>query len=191
MIEALRQTDQWLFLWLNGLHHPLLDPAMVFLSERFVWIPLYLLLLLGLIRYKRWETLQILLFTALLIALTDQLSVWIKFQVARPRPCHEAGLLPLIHLAGGSCGGQFGFVSSHAANTFGLAFWLTRQFRPHLPKAGLLLFVWAALVSYSRIYLGVHYPGDIIGGALVGVFGGWLIWKLYRLLPCTGSAQQC
>ncbi|MBK9290976.1 MAG: phosphatase PAP2 family protein [Bacteroidetes bacterium] len=191
MIEALNQADQWLFLLLNGLHHPVIDPVMVFFSKRFGWIPLYLLLLVGLIRYKRWETLQILLLTVLLIALTDQLSVWIKFEVARPRPCHEAMLQPLIHLPGGSCGGQFGFVSSHAANTFGLAFWMMVLYRPHLRWVGTTMFVWAAMVSYSRIYLGVHYPGDIIFGALTGIVSGWIIWQIYRWLPCNSSAGKC
>lgn len=191
MIETLNQADQWLFLLINGLHIPQLDPVMVFISKRFGWIPFYILLLAGLIRYKRWETIQILIFTVLLITLTDQLSVWIKFQVARPRPCHETDLQPIIHLAAGACGGQFGFVSSHAANAFGLAFWLLMHFRSHLSWVGPLLFIWAALVGYSRIYLGVHYPGDIVGGALTGVFSGWVVWKLYKLLPCNQTSSQC
>ncbi|HMM12228.1 MAG TPA: phosphatase PAP2 family protein [Bacteroidales bacterium] len=191
MIELLDQADKWLFLFLNGLHHPFLDPVMIFFSKRFGWIPFYALLLAGLIRYKRWETLQILLFTVLLIALTDQLSVWIKFQVARPRPCHNPVIQSLIHLPGGSCGGQFGFVSSHAANTFGLAYWIIKQFRPHIRQIGIIMFVWAGLVSYSRIYLGVHYPGDIIAGALTGLASGWLVWRIYASLPCRQMPDRC
>lgn len=191
MIELLNQADHWLFLLLNGIHHPFIDPVMVFFSKRFGWIPLYGLLLAGLIHYKRWETIQILLFTVLLIAVSDQLSGWIKFQTARPRPCHTPELQPFIYMPGGSCGGQFGFVSSHAANTFALAYWMLKNFKPHWPMVGGFMFVWAALVSYSRIYLGVHFPGDVMGGAIVGIFSGWLVWKMYQRLPCNTSSSAC
>ncbi len=191
MIEALLDADRWLFLLLNSLHLPLLDPLMVFVSGRFGWIPFYILILAGLIRYRRWETVAILIFTVALISLSDQLSVWIKYQTARPRPCHEPDLMQLIHSAGKGCGGQFGFVSSHAANSFALAFWIFKILRPHLPKIGLIMFGWAAMVSYSRVYLGVHYPGDIIAGAAVGLLCGWLVWRIYALWPCRMTAENC
>jgi undecaprenyl-diphosphatase len=191
MIETLIEADRWLFLQLNGLHLPLLDPVMVFVSGRFGWIPFYLLILAGLIKHKRWETITILIFTFLLISFSDQLSVWIKMQTARPRPCHEPDLQPLIHSAGKGCGGQFGFVSSHAANTFALALWISKLLKPHWPKIVIVMFSWAALVSYSRIYLGVHYPGDLLAGAAIGLLCSWITWRIYALLPCKTTHRLC
>lgn len=174
------QLDRALFLFLNGIHHPIVDPVMVFISERFTWIPLYLILIFFIIKKFQWETIRILLFVAILISLSDQISVQaFKLVFQRLRPCHEPELQPFIHLVTGSCGGSFGFVSSHAANSFALSTFLFFVFRPFLQNAAWYFFGWAALVSYSRIYLGVHYPGDIVVGGMVGILIGFVVWRLY------------
>ena len=190
MIEFLNQIDSSLFLFLNSLHIGWLDPIMIFISGKFTWIPFYLVLLFLIIRQYRWQSLVILLFITVLISLSDQLSVRaFKLVFERPRPCHEPDLQPLIHLAKGSCGGAFGFVSSHAANSFALAGFIWFLLKPAFPKIGFVLFPWAAIVAYSRIYLGVHYPGDILVGAALGMIIAWVVWKFYGL-TC-GARNTC
>lgn len=192
MIDALLRLDRELFLLLNGWHHPILDPVMVFFSGRFTWIPLYLLLL-GLIVYRfKWESIRIMLMIAVLISLSDQISVhWFKFPFERLRPCHEPDLQGLIHLVTGNCGGRFGFVSSHAANSFALASFVSLLLSSYYRRIDVIMFGWAFFVSYSRIYLGVHYPGDIIGGALLGWLIGYLVWKIYRLWVGYFCSDRC
>lgn len=188
----LLEADKALFLFLNGLHHPWVDPVMIFFSAKFTWLPLYVVLLFFIIRQHRWESLRILLFVAVLISLSDQLSVQaFKLVFQRLRPCHEAELQPLIHLASGRCGGSFGFVSSHAANSFALATFILLLFRKQWKPITVASLSWAGLVSYSRIYLGVHYPGDIIGGAILGVVCGLAVWKLYLLSKNYFCRQSC
>jgi undecaprenyl-diphosphatase len=154
---------------------------MIFFSGELTWVPFYLILLFLIIRKYQWQSLLILLFVAVLISLSDQLSVRaFKFVFERPRPCHDSDLQPLIHLPSGECGGAFGFVSSHAANSFALAGFVWFLLRQYYSKIGWILFLWASGVAYSRVYLGVHYPGDILGGALLGLAVSWLVWQLYR-----------
>lgn len=192
MIAWLLEADQAFFLFLNGLHHPWLDPVMVFISGKFSWLPLYLLLLFFIIRQYGWESVRILLFIALLISMSDQLSVKaFKLVFERLRPCHEPELQGLIHLASGRCGGSFGFVSSHAANSFALASFVFLLFKTNWKYTGMFAFGWAAVVSYSRIYLGVHYPADILGGALLGIACGYFVWLLYQLSKRYLCRQNC
>ncbi len=180
MIETLNQLDTSLFLFLNGLHAAWLDPVMVFISGKFTWLPFYLVLIGLIIRQYRWQSVMVLLFVALLITLSDQLSVRaFKFVFERPRPCHEPGLQPLIHLVTGNCGGAYGFVSSHAANSFAMAGFVWFLLRSSFRHIGWVLFPWAILVGYSRIYLGVHYPGDVFVGALLGLLVAWVVVKIY------------
>lgn len=169
-MEFIENIDLQLFLLLNGAHNSFFDPIMSFLSERWVWIPLYALLAYWLWKHYGKKVISILLFAALLITSSDQLSGVIKKTSQRYRPCHNTEILNKVHV-NGSCGGQFGFVSSHAANTFGIAMFLFLLMRSYDQRKYIyvVLFVWATLVSYSRIYNGVHYPADIIGGALVGM----------------------
>lgn len=167
MIEKLEQIDRDIFLSINGSHNEFWDGVMKVMSAKVPWIPLYavLLVMVYLAYRKRWWL--VLVSVALLVVLSDQLSVLVKNSVERYRPCHNLELKELVHLVDG-CGGMFGFVSSHAANTFGLAMLLSLLLRKRWKYFPLLIFAWALLVSYSRIYNGVHYPADIIGGALLG-----------------------
>lgn len=179
MIEQLKHWDTQLFLFLNGLHNDSWDFIMYYSSEKLTWIPLYLFILYLTIKYFKWNSLVILLATGILITLCDQLSVHgFKEVFMRLRPCHEPSLDGLVHTVYDKCGGQFGFVSSHAINHFGLAVFLTVIFSLKVRYFSIFILFWAFWVSYSRIYLGVHYPGDIISGGLIGAILGWLFGKV-------------
>jgi undecaprenyl-diphosphatase len=178
MLEALNQWDTQLFLFLNGLHTPFMDRVMWFVSGKIQWLPLYLLILGLLIHRFRWRAGWILLGVAVLIAMSDQASVHLfKETIQRLRPCHQPDIAGLIHLVNDHCGGMYGFVSSHASNSFAIAVFTGLFIRRRYYWTGML--VWASLVGYSRIYLGIHFPGDIIGGMLLGSL---LAYGLYRIM---------
>lgn len=169
--------DKKATLYLNTLHHSNIDTTMIVISGKATWYPLYAILI-GLIIYKeRKRVWLVLLNIVLLITLSDQItSGLIKPLAQRLRPCHEPLMYPFLHLPDG-CGGMYGFVSSHAANSFAIAVFLYLFFEKK--KWFLLLFPWAALVSYSRIYLGAHYLGDVLVGGAIGAGLGWLVYKSY------------
>jgi undecaprenyl-diphosphatase len=172
-MEQLIEWDKALFLYLNSLHAPGLDPVMKVLTGKLFWIPLYAFLLYFLVRHFGKQSWVLLLGIVLTIVVADQVcSSLLKPLVARLRPTHEPTLAGMVHIVAGYRGGTYGFASSHAANTIGIATFFYLVFgRTH--KWILLLFAWAALVCYTRIYLGVHYPGDILGGAIVGTLAAW------------------
>lgn len=171
--------DHQLFLFLNGLHVGWLDPVMAFISSEMGWIPFYAVLVYLVFKKYQWKGLWIILGIAVLITCSDQLSAHVfKPVFQRLRPCHDPSIQDLVYLPYGHCGGQYGFVSSHAANTFALASLIFMTLRQHYRKIGLVMFPWAILVSYSRIYMGVHFPGDVICGAAVGMMLGFGIGYL-------------
>jgi len=175
----LENLDQQLFLFLNSHNSPFWDTVMTTISAIIVWFPLYIAILVYLgLRYKR-KFLIILLFIIAAVTLSDQDALLIKNIVHRPRPCHEPALSGLVHLVNGRCGGMWGFVSSHAANSFNVALLSLLLIRKRWFSVSIV--IWAAIVGYSRIYLGVHYPGDVICGAAVGTLAGWAMYSLYRL----------
>jgi undecaprenyl-diphosphatase len=175
----LEHLDQQLFLFLNSLHTPFMDPVMHAISGRLIWVPLYLGILIYLgIKYKR-KFLIIILFIALAATLTDQISVVIKNLVLRLRPCHEPSIQGMVHLFNGECGGLYSFVSSHAANSFDVALLSLLFIRKRWFTISII--IWASIIGYSRIYLGVHYPGDVICGAIQGSLVGWSCYSLYVL----------
>jgi undecaprenyl-diphosphatase len=180
MIEHLNRLDTDLFLFLNSLHSPFWDKVMLFMSGKIEWIPLYLVLA-GWVIYKlRWKSVLVFATVALLIIASDQLSVLFKELFGRLRPCHNPKIQDLIHMADDYCGKPYGFVSSHAANTFALATFTSILFKKRVYTC--FIFFWAALVSYSRVYLGVHYPGDVLGGMLLGAGLGILFYWLYSII---------
>lgn len=174
MLDTLTQWDTSLFLFLNGHNSPFWDSVMLLISGKLTWIPLYLLLIYFIIRRYRVQSIWWLLAIAILVLITDQASVKLfKNVFLRLRPCHTPDLSGLVHLVG-RCGGKYGFVSSHAANTFGVAVFLSFLFSKRWVSISILL--WALVVSYSRIYLGVHFPGDIICGAILGAGIAIAVW---------------
>ena len=115
---------------------------------------------------------------ALTITLADQISSGlIKDFIGRFRPTHNPEIESIVHTVNGYKGGLYGFVSSHAANTLGVAVYISLLFRNRYIT--LFMMLWSLLVAYSRIYLGVHYPGDILGGMVVGVISGFVVYKIY------------
>ncbi len=181
MLEKLIALDTALFLFLNGLHNPFMDKIMWWTSETITWIPLYAVVLFFVFKKLKWKGLLTLLFMVLIVVLADQGSVKLfKNVFQRLRPCHNQQIADFVHLVKNHCGGQFGFVSSHAANTFAFATFSAFFFRNK--KFSYFILFWAAFVSYSRIYLGVHFPGDILGGALLGSIIGFGIFKLYEFV---------
>ena len=181
MIEAIKNWDEASFLWLNSFHSSALDPIVLQLTQTISWIPLYVLLLYQIYRIDPKNTAWILGGVMLTILLSDQVtSGLMKPYFERLRPCHDPRWEGMLHLYG-RCGGLYGFVSSHAANTFGLATFLTLKLGKK-QKAIAWLFLYALLVSYTRIYLGVHYPLDVFFGAVVGVLAAVFSWLCVDVL---------
>jgi undecaprenyl-diphosphatase len=180
VIESLKDIDTSLFLFLNGLHNHFFDVIMYWVAGKYTWIPFYLLLLYFVGKKFRSQIWYILLAVGVLITISDQLSVHLFKEVfLRYRPCHNLNIQDQVHMVG-SCGGQYGFISSHASNTFALAIFLSLLFRQNARRFFYVLIPWAMLVCYSRIYNGVHYPADVIAGAMFGSLLGCIIYFIYN-----------
>jgi undecaprenyl-diphosphatase len=180
-METLSRLDDKLFLYLNSLHVSWMDRVMTLITDMWVWMPLYLLLIYWIVKSygRRWW--WIILAVIVVVFCSDQLSSHVcKPIFQRLRPCHNAAFQDLIHLPKGKAGGQYGFVSSHAANTFSIAVFLIMALRKFRPWPAILLILWAVLSSYSRIYIGYHYPGDIFCGTLLGILVGLILWKVFQ-----------
>jgi len=179
-MEYLNQLDTQLFMLINESHNAFFDPMMYWLSDKLIWIPMYLLIIFLMIRRYKTRGVLMLLFIGIVIALCDQTaSGFLKNTVQRLRPSHEPALAGLIHLSKAGTGGLYGFASSHAANVFGLATFLYFVLDEKFKILKYWLFFWAILVGYSRIYNGVHYPGDVLVGSFIGVAYGYLMAKAY------------
>ena len=182
-LNTLNTWDTDLFLLLNGAHNSFWDFIMFWASDKLIWIPVYALFLFILWRRYHNKIWIVVLFAALLIFLSDQISVHLfKDVFQRFRPCNEPALEGMVHLVNGKCGGSFGFYSSHASNIFAIAVFVISLLGKKDPWVLLLIIIWAGLIAYSRIYLGVHYPGDVIAGAMLGSFLGWIVARFLKNL---------
>ncbi|MBC6699366.1 phosphatase PAP2 family protein [Hymenobacter puniceus] len=182
MIEALQSFDSWLLVAANTHRTPTLDTLMVFFTERLVWFPAYFVLLVMLAYLfgrRAWLLLPLL---GASVALADGISSRLfKPYFARLRPCHDPDLSATLNLVNG-CGGQFSFMSSHAANAFALTVFMALVLPRRFRVAKWLLLGWALVVSYSRLYLAAHFPSDVLAGALLGSLLAWGCATLFKRL---------
>lgn len=175
-LEGLKDWDTRWLLYINAAHSPFWDTIMKALSAKETWLWVPIALLAGAYWRGGWKlTIQVGLALAFAILFADRISAGLfKPWIARFRPCQlESGLLDQLHMVS-SCGGKYGFVSSHASNFFAIALMTALAFKNRLLSI-VVLFL-AAAVAYSRVYLGVHYPGDVLAGALLGVLCGYAAW---------------
>jgi undecaprenyl-diphosphatase len=181
MIEQLISWDKSLLLYLNGMHTDFWDMVMYWISDKFIWIPFYLFLIYFVIKNYKFRTIDVFVGIAFLITVSDQVSVQCFKEVfQRLRPCQDPSMQPFVHLVNNECGGLYSFVSSHAANTFALGFFLIQILGNKVKYLTIGIIVWASIVSYSRIYLGVHYPLDVLCGAILGALIGFGIGKTFN-----------
>lgn len=187
MIEWINNIDAQAFLALNSLHAPYFDFFMSLFSGKWIWIPMYAAILFAIVRNYRWKQVAVIVaFVALAIVAADQICASvIRPVVCRLRPANLSNpMSQMVHIVDGYRGGAYGFPSCHAANSFALAAFVAIIFRNK--RLSLAIFGWALINSYSRIYLGVHYPGDLIVGGIIGAVCGSLtaaivIFTAYRI----------
>lgn len=182
-MEELIQFDKELFIYLNNLGVPAWDSFWLFMTEKFYQIPLYLVLLYFFYKYFGIRgTMITLVVVALLIAASDQLSNLFKNVLfMRRRPCGADGVAEFTRFIAERCG-RHGYFSAHASSSMALAFFTGLALQKQLKYLLLFMVVWSIVVSYSRIYIGVHYPGDIITGMAIGILLGWSGYKLHGYL---------
>lgn len=175
MIGYLDHIDHAFFLFLNGFHNSFFDGVMFWVTKGLLWFPLSLFFLFFVIRKYKWNALVILFVAALMILVSDQLSYLTKETVQRLRPSNQPGLM--VHIVEAYKGGTYGFYSGHASNSICVAVFITILLGRKYWYVILAAFLWSLVISYTRIYLGVHYPGDILAGWIVGGIIGYLFGK--------------
>lgn len=191
MVEKILVYERDLFFMLNGSDSPFLDRFMWLYSGKAVWLPLAAFILIVLLYKKKWrESILILLAIVLVVTFCDQFASHVcKPIFTRFRPTHHPDFMDQVKTVFDYRGGKYGFISSHAANAFGFATFMSLLFRYRLFTW--TIFLWAALTAYTRVYLGVHFISDIVPGAIAGVFFGWLVYWLYvkahSLVPGTSG----
>jgi len=181
MLETLEQIDRELFLYLNNLGIKEWDWFWVFLTEKESSIPLYAILLFLIFKKIRLRGLLItVVIVAVMITFTDQLANFFKDSFQRLRPCNES-FIEYGRFLAKRCG-KYGYFSGHAISSFAVATLVSNILKPYYKYIFYWLFFWAFMVTYSRIYVGVHYPGDIFTGAVFGIATGFMFYKLYKYL---------
>lgn len=180
MLDFLIQLDREVFLFLNNLGSETFDGFWLFITKQFNWIPIFLIILYLVFKHLGWKHALLIIFTiAVLITLTDQTTNLFKFIFKRLRPCSEPVLEGLMREV--QSRGSFSFFSGHASNSMAVAFFLFMVLKPYLKYMG-FIFIWPFIFAYSRIYLGLHYPSDILCGYLWGILMALIMLKVYALL---------
>lgn len=182
MLDQLIHYDKELFLFLNNLGSETWDGFWLLMTNKvgFINLAVYILLLVLIYSYLGLKkTAMAVVTVVLMIVATDQLANLFKYGVARLRPCHDPEVSEAMRLVKGYCGGKFGYFSAHAANHFAVAFFFTVLLKPKYRYIGIFLMIWAFFVAYSRIYIGVHFPLDVISGAVVGLIVSGLFVKFF------------
>lgn len=183
MIEQLLQYDKELFLFLNNLGTETWDGFWMFYTTKFNWIPFYVLL--AYLMYKRLGTKMFvltLLTVVLMISFTDQVTNLFKHGFERLRPCQEESLNGLMRLVKSSCGGKYGYFSGHSSNSMSVAILVGLMLKDRYKYLIYLLIIWSLAMGYSRIYIGVHYPLDVLSGFIFGALSGYAFYKLDKYL---------
>ena len=172
MLETLKTLDENLLLYLNAQHNSFFDQLMWLFSDRFFWIPLYAWFLW--LMYKKYPKhyWTVIVTIVLMVVASDQLCNLAKENVMRLRPSQEPNLHALVHIVNDYRGGMYGFYSGHASNAFAVAFFMIMALAGERKYLIPICLAYAVLTAYSRIYLGVHYPGDILTGAIIGTLLG-------------------
>lgn len=180
MLEELIKLDTDLFIYLNNLGTPAWDRFWMFYTTKFNWIPFYAIL--AYLMYKRLNTKMFvltLLVIALLITFTDQTTnLFKKVLVMRLRPCHNEDINGLFRLVKAYCGGQYGYFSGHSSNSMAIAVFVSFMLKSKYKFIPYVMIPWAIAMGYSRVYIGVHYPLDVVSGMLFGVLSGFMFYKL-------------
>ncbi|MCH4552938.1 MULTISPECIES: phosphatase PAP2 family protein [Aestuariibaculum] len=178
MIDKLIQLDTELFLYLNNLGTPAWDGLWLAITAKLTFVPLYAILLYLL--YKKFGLRSLLIFVvviALMITFTDQVTNLFKRTFERPRPCRADGVMDQMRFIAERCG-KYGFFSGHASNSMAAAIFAGLMLRTYYKNLIFILLFWSAIVAYSRIYVGVHYPLDLICGLTFGAISGFMFYKL-------------
>ncbi|MBP8034675.1 MAG: phosphatase PAP2 family protein [Bacteroidia bacterium] len=181
MFDKLELLDRELFLAINGFHAPVFDSLMYYVSQIWVFAPVFVYWLYMVFnRYGLKKLLILIGFLGLLVLLTDQTSNITKHAIKRYRPTHNLEIQSQVHTVNDYKGGMYGFFSGHSTNTFGVAMLLFLIFSKESIVFRAAFFAWAGITAYSRIYLGVHYPSDIFVGFIVGLFWGYVVYRLIQ-----------
>lgn len=192
MLDQLDHFDKQLFLFLNSQHNPTLDGVMSFLSHNFVFLTICILVCLYSI-FKKYSLKAVLVgFMTLLLCFgaSDLASTkGFKNTIKRPRPCYNKEIKPQVHSVGSCFGGRYGFVSSHASNTMALAVLIILMSIGY-KKLLVTLIPYSMLVSYSRIYVGKHYPLDVICGMLLGALIGLCFYRIWKKINLKQRPNQ-
>ena len=178
-LDTLLNIDRYLLLSLNGSDSLFWDGCMLVYTSMAVWAPLALMMLYVLMKNNNIKDfLLLVVLIALVATLTDQISSgFCKPFFARWRPTNDPMLMYAVDVVNETRGGKYGFTSSHAANSFGIATFIMLLIRNRALSVSLM--TWAAMNAFTRIYLGVHYPGDILAGTVIGIVVGWAVYRLY------------
>tara|TARA_Y100001963_G_C6646782_1_gene383704 strand:- start:86 stop:658 length:573 start_codon:yes stop_codon:yes gene_type:complete len=183
MLEQILELDKQVFLFLNNLGNPSWDGFWMFYTDKLHWIPFYAVLFFFM--YKKRNDKSIIL-TAVVIALmilfTDQITNLFKYGLKRPRPCHEADLIDVMRLVKSWCGGAYGYFSGHASNSMAVAIFTGFMLKYRFKYLIFFLIIWSIAMGYSRIYIGVHYPLDVLSGMIFGGLSGYMFYRFESYL---------